>query len=204
MEKTSKAMTVQVPARQVVSFSLDREEFGVDILKVQEIVKLQKIARVPQSPGFVEGVINLRGNVIPVIDLRKKFGLQPAGRCDQTRIIVFNIQDKMLGVLVDRVQKVLRIPEDQIDAPPDVGAGGRHAFITGIGKLGEDLITLVDIETMLSGQELHDLNDIEKAKAAVQDLTGTGRPADPESVRPIPGEPAIGAPAARKSKKLKR
>ena len=204
MEKTSKAKIVQVPTRQVVSFSLDREEFGVDILKVQEIVKLKKIARVPQSPEFVEGVINLRGDVIPVIDLRKKFGLPPVEHCDQTRIIVFNIQDKMLGVLVDRVQKVLRIPEDQIDAPPDVGAGSRHAFITGIGKLGEDLITLVDIETMLNGQELYDLKDIGEAKTAVMDLMKSERPEEVDSGNPAPAIPAAGLHSIKKQKPAKR
>jgi purine-binding chemotaxis protein CheW len=190
MERTNAAKAVQAATRQVVSFSLDLEEFGVDILKVQEIVKLQKIARVPRSPDFVEGVINLRGNVIPVIDLRKKFGLSAVERTGQNRIIVFNLREKMVGVLVDRVEKVLRISEDQIEAPPDLGAGVNQAFIEGIGKLGPDLITLVDIEAMLSDQELFDLKDVGAAKEAVR--TGDA------SAAPVPKSP--GGPTAGEDK----
>ena len=118
----------QIKSQQMVSFRLGNEEFGVDILKVREIVRLQPIAKVPQTSEYVEGVINLRGQVIPVIDIKKKLGLGDLTRDNQTRIIVFGVQEKIVGVLVDRVDKVLRVPEDQIEVPPEIGTAVIREF----------------------------------------------------------------------------
>jgi len=108
---------------QLVCFKFGNDEFGVNILKVKEIVRLQEIAKVPQTPASVAGVINLRGNVIPVIDLRKKLGLDEIERDDKARIIVFLFEEKQIGVIVDLVERVIRLKTDQIEAPPDIGIG---------------------------------------------------------------------------------
>lgn len=102
---------------QLVSFVVENEEFGVDILKVQEIIRTVDITRVPKSPGFVEGVINLRGKIVPVIDLRKRFGIEKKPYDNETRIVVVELPDKVVGFLVDRVKEVIRVEKSVIEPP---------------------------------------------------------------------------------------
>lgn len=108
---------------QLVTFSIGEEEFGVDILRVQEIIRMMDITKVPKAPDFVEGVINLRGNVIPIIDLRKRFGMDARERDKNTRIIVIEINNMIVGFIVDAVSEVLRIPADTVEPPPPVVSG---------------------------------------------------------------------------------
>ena len=150
--------------QQWVCFKLGSEEFGVDILKVREIVRIQSITHVPQTPVTVAGVINLRGNVIPVIDLPKKLGLPETERDDKSRIIVFFIRDKLIGMIVDHVERVLRIQEDQIEPPPDIGIGHLQDYITGMGKIGKDLTILLNIEKILTEEEIIQMEDLKKIK----------------------------------------
>ena len=138
---------------QLVSFFLGDEEYGVDIMKVQEIIKMQEITEVPQVPAFVEGVINLRGNVIPVIDLRKRFGLPEVENTKDTRIIVVEIGDTVVGIVVDGVSEVLRIKESLIDPPPKMIAGIGREYLKGIGRLGERLLILLDLDKVLTADE---------------------------------------------------
>jgi purine-binding chemotaxis protein CheW len=152
---------------QFVSFRLGNEEFGVDILKVREIVRLQKIARVPQTPEFVEGVINLRGNIIPIINLRNKFGLEEIERDNNTRIIVFNVEGKIIGVIVDRVEQVLRLAEDLIELPPEIGTGKMQEYIKGVGKIDEGLLILLHIEKILTNEEMFQLKELDKIKNVI-------------------------------------
>lgn len=147
--------------RQLVSFRLADEEYGVEITKVQEIIRMQEITRVPQMPGFLEGVINLRGNVIPVIDLRKRFGMPAKDRDGETRIVVVNVEGRTIGVVVDSVAEVLRISSDQIEPPPSVVAGIGREYLLGVGKLAENrLLILLDLEKVLSGREKAALTDV--------------------------------------------
>lgn len=136
-----------------LTFSLAGEEYGVEILKVREIIKIMDITSIPQVPGDVKGVINLRGKVIPVIDLRLKFGMEPADYTDQTCIVVVDV-GALVGVIVDTVQEVLDIAGEQIDPPPPLGAQVDTSFVLGMGKVKDDVKILLDIDKVLGADEL--------------------------------------------------
>lgn len=138
---------------QLVSFKIGDEEFGVDILSVQEINRMLQITRVPNSPNFVEGVINLRGKVIPVIDLRVKLNMTRTEYSGDTRIIVVEINNQTVGFIVDSVKEVLRIPESIMEAPPELAAGVDSRYITAVGKLEDRLLILLDLEKVLLTEE---------------------------------------------------
>lgn len=135
---------------QLVSFKIGEEEFGVDILKVQEINRMMVVTRVPDAPEFVVGVVNLRGKVIPVVDLRKRFGMEKKEPDKHTRIIVMELEEKLVGFIVDAVSEVLRIPRSVTEPPPSITTDINVDYITAIGKLNDRLITLLDIERILS------------------------------------------------------
>ncbi len=138
---------------QLVSFKVGEEEFGVDILKVQEINKMTVITRVPNAPDFVEGVINLRGRVIPIIDLRKRLGLPQIEHDKNTRIIVVEIANKTIGFIVDAVSEVLRISRDITEKPPALVAGIDADYITAVAKLEDRLLILLDLDKVLTKDE---------------------------------------------------
>lgn len=138
---------------QLVSFKLGEEEFAVDILKIQEINRMVEITKVPKSPDFVEGVINLRGKVIPIIDLRKRFCLEVTGQTKDTRIVVVDIDQKVVGLVVDGVSEVLRLPASTVEPPPPIVAGIDSEYINGVGKLEDRLLILLDLEKVLSSEE---------------------------------------------------
>jgi purine-binding chemotaxis protein CheW len=136
-----------------LTFSLANEEYGLEILKVREIIGIMDITAMPQMPPFVKGVINLRGKVIPVIDLRLKFGLEPAEYTEQTCIVVVDV-GSLVGVIVDTVQEVLDIDGGQIDPPPPLGAAVDTSFVLGMGKVKDDVKILLDIDQVLGSDEL--------------------------------------------------
>lgn len=142
---------------QLVTFSIGEEEFGVDILKVQEIIRTMEITKVPRSPLFVEGVINLRGKVIPIIDLRRRFGLVYKTHDSQTRIIVIEINGLIVGFVVDSVSEVLRIPVNTVEPPPPIVAGLDSDYISGVGKLADRLLILLDLDKLLSTDDIDQL-----------------------------------------------
>ncbi|GAB6282868.1 MAG: chemotaxis protein CheW [Ignavibacterium sp.] len=145
---------------QLVSFKLGKEEFGVDILKVQEIIKLIDVTTVPNAPKFVEGVINLRGRVIPIIDLRVRLGMERKDLDNKSRIIVVELDGKTIGFIVDEVNEVLRIPTNIIEPPPDMVLGIDTDYIIAVGKLEEKLLILLDLEKVLSTNEKEVLSTI--------------------------------------------
>lgn len=145
---------------QLVTFSIDEEEFGVNILKVQEIIRIMEITRVPRSPEFVEGVINLRGRVIPIVDLRRRFGLAAIAHDKDTRIIVIELNSLVVGFIVDAVSEVLRIPADTVEPTPPVAAGVDSEYISGVGKLQDRLLILLDLDKLLTAEDLHRLNSL--------------------------------------------
>ena len=130
---------------QLVSFHVGDEEFAIDILGVQEILRMVELTPVPNAPYFVQGVINLRGKVIPIIDLRARFGLPAAEHTKETRIIVVELSNVVLGFIVDMVEEVLRLPESLIEMPPSTGRGGSGEFHKGIGRVGGRLLMLLDL-----------------------------------------------------------
>ncbi|MEG1609877.1 MAG: chemotaxis protein CheW [Bilophila sp.] len=142
---------------QLVTFKIAEEEFGVDILKVQEIIRMMPITKVPNAPPFVEGVINLRGKVIPVIDMRKRFGMAASPHDSQTRIEVMDLQGQIIGFVVDAVSEVLRIKESTVEPPPPVVAGIGSEYMRGVGKLQDRLLILLDLDKLLSENELQSL-----------------------------------------------
>ena len=142
---------------QLVTFSIGSEEFGVDILKVIEIIRTMEITKVPKAPAFVEGVINLRGLVIPIIDLRRRFGLAEKAGDSDTRIIVIEINGMSVGFVVDSVSEVLRIPANTVEPAPPVVACVDSDYISGVGKLEDRLLILLDLDKLLSADDLESL-----------------------------------------------
>lgn len=138
---------------QLVSFNIGTEEFGVDILKVQEINRMVEITRVPRSPDFVEGIINLRGKVIPIIDLRTRFNLQITDHDKNTRIVVVDIEGQTMGMIVDSVSEVLRIPASTIEPTPEVVTSVDSDYIRGVAKLDNRLLIYLDLAKILTGEE---------------------------------------------------
>ena len=138
---------------QLVTFNISNEEFGVDILKVQEIIRTMEITKVPRAPEFVEGVINLRGKVIPIIDLRRRFGMDFRKHDSQTRIVVIELNNMIVGFVVDSVSEVLRIPAATVVPPPAIVSGVDSEYISGVGKLDDRLLILIDLEKLLSPEE---------------------------------------------------
>ncbi len=138
---------------QLVTFRLGNEEFSVDILKVQEIIRLMELTRVPKAPEFIEGVINLRGKVIPVMDLRKRFSMPEAEDTSEARIIVVELESTTVGFRVDGVSEVLRLPADTVEPPPTMVSGVETEYIKGVGKLDDRLIILLDVEKVLTDKD---------------------------------------------------
>lgn len=140
-----------------LTFKLANEEYGLEILKVQEIIGLMKVTRVPKLPNFIRGVINLRGKVIPVVDLRLKFGMEGQKDTDRTCIIVVQIvrvgMQMTIGTIVDDVSEVLNISADQIEPAPSLGGNVSTDFILGMGKVGQKVVQLLDIDKVLSAGE---------------------------------------------------
>ena len=151
---------------QIVTFRVGEEDFSISILKVQEIIRMCEITKVPRSPEFVEGVINLRGKVIPVIDLRKRFGLPEAERNNDTRTIVVDCDGKVVGLIVDSVTEVLRLSESTVEAAPDIVSGVDSDYVAGVGKLDDRLVILLDIDKVLNVNEHTLLNSMEAPQEA--------------------------------------
>ncbi|NLT22822.1 MAG: chemotaxis protein CheW [Syntrophorhabdus sp.] len=146
---------------QLVTFKLGTEEFGVDILKVQEINKMMNITKIPNAPAFIEGVINLRGKIIPIVDLRKRLGFREQPYDKSTRIIVVELEGLVLGFIVDSVSEVLRIPANTIEPPPSMVAGIESEYIEGVGKLDDRLLILLELKKIFSSPERKDIESIE-------------------------------------------
>ena len=153
--------TIKQDEQQLVVFDLADEGYGVDISAVREIIRLQEITQVPRTPEFVEGVINLRGKVIPVIDLRKRFGLTVEAESQDNRIVVVDIGDQDIGVVVDAVTEVLRIPTDSVEPPASVITTDGSDYLLGIAKLESRLIILLDLRKVLSVDEEGALSEME-------------------------------------------
>ncbi len=146
--------------KQLVVFDLNTEAYGVDIGSVREIIRLQDITKVPGTPDFVEGVINLRGKVTPVVDLRKKLGITVAEQNAENRIVVMDIAGQDIGMVVDAVTEVLRISASAVEPPSTVITSTTdHDYLMGIAKLDEKLIILLDLDKVLSLQEKQELSE---------------------------------------------
>ncbi len=148
---------------QLVVFDLAGEHYGVDIAVVEGIIKMQAITAVPHAPSFVEGVTNLRGKVLPVIDLRKRFGLPDTGTTRDSRIVVVEMNGTTVGMVVDGVSEVLRISAEAVEPPSPIVTTVDSAFIRGIAKVGERLVILLDLSKVLTGEETTELEAVPTA-----------------------------------------
>jgi len=148
-DKTSEEM-------QLVCFKVDHEEYAVSIMKVQEIIRINEITTVPKTREYMKGIINLRGTVVPVVDMRTRFGLHASENQESCRIVVVNIADKITGLIVDSVTEVLRVSKSQIEAPPDSVADVDGKFIEGVGKFndGKRIIVLINVDFLLAEDAL--------------------------------------------------
>jgi len=151
-----------------LTFALGQEEYGLEILSVREIIGYMEVTAVPQTPSYVLGVINLRGKVIPVVDLRSKFGMDTVARTEETCIVVVEIEHKTgaisTGILVDRVSEVLDILEEQIEAAPEFGSGTDTAYILGMAKIGQNVKILLDINRVLGSGGIQDLASLAESE----------------------------------------
>jgi len=152
---------------QLVVFMLGEEEFACEINNVAEVLKMVKVTPLPQTIEFVEGVINLRGEVIPVIDLRKRFGLMEAERTSDSRIIIVEVDGRMFGLIVDSVSEVAGLPSNQIQEAPDHIAGGRNHLIMGVGKIDDRMVIILNIEHILSADEQVALDQVTQPEKEV-------------------------------------
>jgi purine-binding chemotaxis protein CheW len=139
---------------QLVTFKLAGQKYAVDILKVQEIDNMKEITAIPNAPSYLEGAINLRGKVIPVLNLRKKFSFEENTSPDLAKIVIMDVRGVIMGLVVDSVSDVLRIPRDLVEPPPPVSSNVSSDFIAGIAKLDEGLVILLNIDKLL-GEEEH-------------------------------------------------
>jgi purine-binding chemotaxis protein CheW len=143
----------------MVGFSVGNEEFCIEILKVQEIIRMVDITKIPNAPGYVEGIINLRGKVIPILDFRKRCNLSDETEWDKQhkRIVVAAIGERTVGLVVDKVSQVLKLEQANIASTPDVVKGFNSDFISGVGKDGDKLLILLDLEKLITQGELDDI-----------------------------------------------
>jgi purine-binding chemotaxis protein CheW len=149
--------TSAVP-RQLVSFRLGESEYAVDILCVQEIIRVTRITPVPNAPSFVLGVLNLRGRVIPVVCLRRRLGMEAVEPTSRTRILVTDLQSHTVGFAVDQVSEVIRVPIEDVEAAPDTGPRGRsEPYVQGVVKLDARLLMLLDLARLFSGEDAQTL-----------------------------------------------
>ncbi|MFO0753501.1 MAG: chemotaxis protein CheW [Thermodesulfovibrionales bacterium] len=139
--------------RQYVTFTINGEEFAVDAVEVQEIIVLTNVTKVPHLPDYLKGVISLRGTVIPVVDLKTKFGMEREGSAEHTCVIVTEFSGGIMGLIVDSVSDVLHMPEESIASPPHFGSRLNTDFIRGIGRVDDRLVLVLDIDRVLTGGE---------------------------------------------------
>jgi len=164
----SRTMTATIgnaPGGKYLTFMLGEEVFGVEIIKIQEIIRMQKVTRVPRVRDYVRGVINLRGKIIPIIELRRKFGMEPQADTDKTCIIVFHVNGEdgvcIMGIIIDEVKEVQNIGSENIEPPDFLSGGIGNDFIMGIGKVGGEVKILLDIDRILTTAELAQLAKVE-------------------------------------------
>jgi len=155
----------------IVGFRIGRETFGVPIELVHEIVRVPEITAVPDAPDYIEGVINLRGKIISVVDLRKRFGEREITKTKKNRILVAELENKMVGLIVDSASEVLKVPRGDVENPPNVFEEGELNYVTGVGKLNGRLIILMELAKILQRGELKRLGDLAEA---AQSATSAG------------------------------
>ncbi|MFT5691791.1 MAG: purine-binding chemotaxis protein CheW [Oceanicoccus sp.] len=156
---TNTVKNAEDPMLQWVTFRLDGETYGINVMQVQEVLRYTEIAPVPGAPHYVMGIINLRGNVVTVIDTRNRFGLQTADVTDQSRIVIIEADSHVIGILVDAVAEVVYLRQSEIETAPNVGNDENAKFIQGVCNKNDKLLILVELDKLLSDQEWNDIDE---------------------------------------------
>ena len=161
---------IAAPARvgttnEFLTFRLGAEEYGLDILKVQEIRGYDAVTRIANTPDFIKGVVNLRGTIVPIVDLRIKFNLGEPTYNEFTVVIILNIARRVVGVVVDSVSDVLTLSDEQIRAAPEFSAALDTQYVTGLGAIDERMLILVDIERLMGGRDMGLIDEVEEMAA---------------------------------------
>ncbi len=157
---TIAAKNVDDPVLQWVTFRLENETYGINVMQVQEVLRYTEIAPVPGAPSYVLGIINLRGNVVTVIDTRNRFGLACSETTDQTRIVIIESDSQVIGILVDAVAEVVYLRQSEIEATPNVGNEENAKFIQGVCHKNDELLILVDLEKFMTDEEWQELQSL--------------------------------------------
>ena len=157
---TSTDKNVEDPMLQWVTFRLDGETYGINVMQVQEVLRYTEIAPVPGAPHYVMGIINLRGNVVTVIDTRHRFGLETAEVTDQSRIVIIEADKHVVGIFVDAVAEVVYLRQSEIETAPNVGNDESAKFIQGVCNKNDQLLILVELDKLLTGEEWSDVDEI--------------------------------------------
>ena len=160
VETSEEQATLTNEGKQYLSFDLSEEHYGVDILKVQEIKGYTAVTKIPNTPDYLKGVLNLRGTIVPIVDLRLKFGMGATEPTAFTVIVVVNVLDRVMGFLVDAVSDVLDFADKDIQAPPELGNKVDITFVSGIGNCNDRLITLLDIDRVMSDDEVEKIASV--------------------------------------------
>lgn len=147
---------------KVIVFALANEEYGIEVEKVKTIERMMPMTRVPKTYEFVKGVINLRGVVVPVIDLRGRFGLPESEYTDNTRIVIISVNDMEVGMIVDSANDVIDVDSDEIQDPPEIVGGVRAKYLRGVARVGERLLVLLNLKEVLSKSEIIKLEELEE------------------------------------------
>jgi purine-binding chemotaxis protein CheW len=164
LDEKKKQLENDVELNQMISFLVGEEEYGLEILRVKEVIRIREITRLPRAPSFVKGIINLRGDIIPIIDLRDRFGLERREYSQATRVIVVDVEGRLVGMVVDAASQVVRIPADQIEPPPPIVGGLSADYVQGVGKLEDRLVILLAIDRILSAQEKGELERMQTSE----------------------------------------
>ena len=158
--RTGQAKSIDDPILQWVTFRLEDETYGINVMQVQEVLRYSEIAPVPGAPSYVLGIINLRGNVVTVIDTRSRFGLPASDITDNTRIVVIEVDSQVLGILVDAVAEVVYLRQSEIETTPNVGNDESAKFIQGVCHKNDELLILVDLEKMMTEEQWSELQGL--------------------------------------------
>ena len=159
-DKATAAKGSEDPILQWVTFKLDNETYGINVMRVQEVLRYTEIAPVPDAPSYVLGIINLRGNVVTVIDTRQRFGLSTGEISDNTRIVIIEADKQVVGIMVDSVAEVVYLRQSEIETAPNVGNEESAKFIQGVCNKNNELLILVELDKMMSEEEWSDLENI--------------------------------------------
>lgn len=163
-EKTREQVSASIKDEvQFAVFKSGGEEYAIDIMRIMEIIRPMKVTKVPKSPEFIKGIINLRGVVVPVLDIRERFGLPMKEDDKRTRVVIVRFESRIVGLVVDEVTEVLYLRREEVDEAPDTVKGAGAEYLSGVGKIGGRLIIILDTGRLLSKDEANGLSEVEKA-----------------------------------------